>query len=151
MRLFNFTCSHGLGNRRLTFLLLTVIFTVGLFCSPGILSITRHFSLRSVQDDLPSCFLQEKLMQQGLPISSKRASLTLPGRADPESLEKLRTIQALSFTKLFDLLVLAHLSFLKQPVSVRNKMTLYFFQIPLTYIMEVNIFFLVEKKIPSTS
>lgn len=70
---------------------------------------------------------------------------TLPGTADPESLEKLRistwTVQAFSFTKHFDLLVLTQLSFPKQPVSrqkVRNKLTLYFFQMDLRYIMEVN-------------
>lgn len=59
-----------------------------------------------MQDELSSWFLQEKLMQQTQPVLSKRVSITLPGTADPESLEKLqistRTIQAFSFTKLFD-------------------------------------------------
>lgn len=88
---------------------------------------------------------QEKLMQQGLPIISKTFSATLPGTADPKSFEKLWistwTIQAFSFTKVFDLPVLTQLSFPKQPVSiqkVRNKF--YFFKMDLIYKVEINSF-----------
>lgn len=86
-------------------------------------------------------------MQQGLPITSKKFSATLPGTADPESLEKLWistwTIQAFSFTKVFDLPVLTQLSFPRQPVSpqkVRKKFFLYFFKMHLRYIVEINSF-----------
>lgn len=104
--LLNFVCSQSLGNMRLPFLFLTFIFTMNPFHTPGALSIPWHFTMESMQDELSSWFLQEELMQQTQPIPSKRVSIITPGTADPESLEKLQistwTIQAFSFTKLFD-------------------------------------------------
>lgn len=132
---------------RLTFLFLTFIFNTNPFHTPGALSIPWHFTMESMQDEFSSWFLQEKLMQQTQSIPSKRASITLTGTADPESLEKLQistwTTQAFSFTKLFDPTFLTQLSFPKQPVrsqKVRNKFTLYFFQMDCRYIKEVNRF-----------
>lgn len=151
--LLNFVRSHSWGNVRLTCLLLAFLFIVDPFGTPGPQSITRHTTTEIVQDELSAWFLQEKLMQQSQPITSKRVSVTLPGTADPESLEKLRistwTIQAFSFTKLFDLPVLTQLSFPKQPVSgqVRNKSTLYLFQMDLKHTMQVNIFSSKKKSI----
>lgn len=145
--LLNFVCSRSLGNMWLAFLFLTFIFTTNPFHTPGALSIPWHFTMESMQDELSSWFLQEKLTQQTQPILSKRVSITLPGTGDPESLEKLQistwTTEAFSFTKLFDPPFLTQLSFPKQPVrsqKVRKKLTLYFFQIYCRYIMEVNSF-----------
>lgn len=152
--LLNFVHSHSLGNTRLTCLLLTFPFIVDPFCTPGPQSITRHITTEIVQDELSAWFLQEKLVQQSQPITSKRVSATLPGTGDPESLEKLWistwTIQAFSFTKLFDLSVLTQLSFPKQPVSrqkVRNTLTLYLFQMDLRHTMQVNVFSSKKKSI----
>lgn len=105
--LLNFVCSQSLGNMRLTFLFLTLIFTMNPFHTPGALSVPWHFTMESMQDELSSWFWQEKLMQHTQPIPCKRASITLPGTACcPESLEKFQistwTIHALRFTKLFD-------------------------------------------------